>query len=204
VSGTTRPVTAADLVVGDPVWVWSFGRWRRGEVTAVARVRVRVRYDASSPGGTRHRWFAANADEPVYPGRLSAPVQARCADPACRQPIIGRPGQSQGQAQAGHEASAAHRTSAPRPPVAGPSTAVVLAAAAGVDELDVVWIATPRRGIAAHGLAAAGEAGADRGTDCGRVVVHDGRGYGHILTAAYALARYQVHWCPRCWPHGRA
>jgi hypothetical protein len=210
--GAARPVTAADLVVGDPVWVWSFGRWRRGVVTAVARIRVRVRYEVTSRPQARQRWFAAGADEPVYPGRLAEPVLARCADSACRQTIVGHPGQPEAQARAAHVASAAHRTGLPpvppADPVAGPPASLVaaVAAAADVAGLDVVWIATTRRGIAAHRLApaaaAAGGVPVQRWTRCGRVVVAGGRAYGQILLAEQAIAQLQVTWCPRCWPNG--
>lgn len=159
-----RPVTAAQLVVRDPVWVWAYGKWRPGQVTQLAVVRVRVRYQAGAQ--TRERWFAASADEPIYHGRGPAPEHCGC----------------------------------------GPGCASTPAPSADADQ---VWIATARRGIAAHAVdpqppLAAGQP-AQRWTACGRVVEHSGRRYGLVLTVADAIARYAVTWCRNraCFPNGR-
>ncbi|MEW2383350.1 hypothetical protein AB0873_14845 [Micromonospora sp. NPDC047707] len=109
-----RPLTAADLTVGDPVWVAAFGRWRRGEVVGLARVRVRVRYVSDRHGSTRERWFAATQDDPVYHGGLPEPLTYRCVGSRCRLVVSGRPGQSTAQIRAAHESSAHHHRDLPR------------------------------------------------------------------------------------------
>ncbi|AYF32170.1 hypothetical protein CSH63_32980 [Micromonospora tulbaghiae] len=108
-----RPLTAADLTVADPVWVFAFGRWRRGEVTALARVRVQVRYVSDRHGGTRLRWFAATEQDPVFHGGLPDPVAYRCVGSRCRLVVTGRPGQGTAQIRALHEASPHHHRDLP-------------------------------------------------------------------------------------------
>ncbi|MEU8264939.1 hypothetical protein AB0C02_30535 [Micromonospora sp. NPDC048999] len=96
-----RPLTAADLTVGDPVWVMALARWRRGVVTQLARVRVRVRY-VDRHGDTRERWFAGIPENPVLHGGLPEPVQYLCASP-CGFVCTGAPGQTLGEVRAAHE-----------------------------------------------------------------------------------------------------
>lgn len=56
----------------------------------------------------------------------------------------------------------------------------------------LVWIAAARRGIRAHALAdPANRTACDRSTRTGQT-----------LDAGDATARYQVTWCPTCWPGG--
>ncbi|PZG05797.1 hypothetical protein C1I95_32460 [Micromonospora craterilacus] len=103
-----RLLTAVDLTVGDPVWVWAGGRWRRGEVTRLAQVRVRVSYVSDRHGSTRERWFTCTESEPVYHGGLPDPLTWRCVSSRCRLVCTGRPGQSTTQIRAAHEASPMH------------------------------------------------------------------------------------------------
>ena len=100
------PLTAADLTIGDPVWVIAAGRWRRGEVTGLARVRVRVRY-IDRDGTTREHWFAGIPENPVLHGGLPDPVQYLCATP-CGLVCTGAPGQTVAEVRAVHE-EAHHR-----------------------------------------------------------------------------------------------
>ncbi|PZG15069.1 hypothetical protein C1I95_20390 [Micromonospora craterilacus] len=103
-----RPLTAATLTVGDPVWVYAFGRWRRGEVTRLAQVRARIRYVSDRHGSERERWFSCSPDEPVYHGGLPEPLTWRCPSARCRLVCTGRPGQTAAQIRAAHEQSPHH------------------------------------------------------------------------------------------------
>lgn len=189
-----RRVTAADLRLADLVWVWAWGRWRRGTVTQLAQVRVRVRLDRDpADPQRRERWYAATAEEPVYRGGLAPPVTYRCERPDCQLATIGVPGQTAEQVRQLHEAAA--HTGHPAAATAQPAA---------------VWIATPRRGIAAHALQPATHSALptpgqppQRWTRCRRIVVYDERAYGLVLTAADAIADYHVTWCVLCYPGGR-
>ncbi len=97
-----RPLTAADLTVGDPVWVIALGRWRRGEVVQLARVRVRVRYVCDRGFTAEARWIAATKEDPVLHGGLPEPVQYLCTSP-CRLVCTGTPGQTVAEVRAAHE-----------------------------------------------------------------------------------------------------
>lgn len=98
-----RPLTAADLTVGDAVWVIALARWQRGEVTQLARVRVRVRY-LDRHGITRQRWHAASPEDPVLHGGLPDPVQYLCTTP-CGFVVTGAPGQSVFEVRESHRAA---------------------------------------------------------------------------------------------------
>lgn len=97
-----RPLTAADLTIGDPVWVIALAKWRHGEVTQLARVRVRVRYVTDRHGTIRERWFAGIPENPVLHGGLPEPVQYLCTSP-CRFVCTGTPGQTLAEVRAVHE-----------------------------------------------------------------------------------------------------
>lgn len=98
-----RPLTAADLTVGDPVWVIALARWWRGEVVQLARVRVRVRY-VDLHGITRQRWHAASPSDPVLHGGLREPVRYLCLSP-CEALCTGTPGQTVAEVRADHRAA---------------------------------------------------------------------------------------------------
>lgn len=103
-----RLLTAADLEIGAAVWVHSHGRWRRGEVTQLARVRVRIRYVSDRHGTRRERWFACSPAEPVYAGELHEPLQVRCRSGRCGLTLTGLPGQPATEIWAAHERSPHH------------------------------------------------------------------------------------------------
>lgn len=102
-----EPLTIAALTAGAPVWVWAFGRWRRGEVIRLARTRAQIRYVSDRHGSTRDRWWQP-ASEPVYDGRLPEPVTYQCVSRRCRLQVTGRPGQTITELRAEHEASGHH------------------------------------------------------------------------------------------------
>lgn len=197
------PVTAAQLSIGDTVWVLGFGRWRRGVVTRLARIRVRVNYAADRHGGRRERWIAADDRDPVYPGALAEPGQYRCVLPGCGKIRPGRPGQSAEQIRDEHEASATcagtHGRTTPVPP-AQTATPLPPRPPAPPPPEHEVWIAAERRDITAHDPR---PTAARWFTFCSRVIRYDDRGpYGVLLPARDAAERHQVQWCTRCWPPG--
>ncbi|MFJ2217879.1 hypothetical protein ACIQVO_36310 [Streptomyces sp. NPDC101062] len=75
--GTAELATAGQVSMGDTVWVYGWGLWRRGQVTRIARVNVTVSYVSASSDKVHHKAVPARDLRREVPAPAPSGVPAR-------------------------------------------------------------------------------------------------------------------------------